>query len=503
MRHALRRILWIVPTLVVISIAAFWLLSATIGWAPAAEPGLDPSSARQRLEKLPRFFNPDPENVRDLANRAVQRIAAGGPGARAAGTELARLGGAALPHILPKLDALPPGGRGRVALALAPVARRMGVGSPEDLATPASAVAFWTRYWQERAIDFRPAIVRRIVQRVAQRSSLMRREDISKLDTYALPELIHELGSIKSPDDVARVSRLTALASHVTGLPWMLRESASVDQARTVAGLWRQWWSLNRSRFVTFDGPARVSAMLVETQYGKWAAEAVRNRLGVSVDGEPVLDELLARAPVTLLLIGSGLIGGYLLGILLGLLAAGAAGGVVDRAGSALAVALVAVPVATLAAWFSPGAAQRGSYVGAALLVLLICAALVSRYQRAATLSALDQDYTRTRLAFGASRWKVALGSFRASSTPAISLLAVDLPMVATTAFVAEKIFHLHGLGPATFRAISHHDLPWLMAMALLGAVGVALVQIGSDLLLLLLDPRIRAADARNRGAFE
>jgi hypothetical protein len=102
MRHALRRILWIVPTLVVISIAAFWLLSATLGWTPAAEPGLDPSAARQRLEKLPRFFNAEPENVRDLATEATRRIAAGGPGARAARGELARLGGAALPHVLPR-----------------------------------------------------------------------------------------------------------------------------------------------------------------------------------------------------------------------------------------------------------------------------------------------------------------------------------------------------------------------------------------------------------------
>jgi ABC-type dipeptide/oligopeptide/nickel transport system permease component len=502
MRHALRRILWIVPTLVVISIAAFWLLSATLGWTPAAEPGLDPSAARQRLEKLPRFFNAEPENVRDLATEATRRIAAGGPGARAARGELARLGGAALPHVLPRLDALPPSGRGRVALALAPVARRMGVGSPAELGVPGSAVVFWTRYWQERAIDFRPAIVHRLVQRVAERSSLMRREDIAKLDTYALPELIHELGNVETPEDAARVQRLSALAAHVTGLSWTLADGATVVQARSVAARWRQWWSLNRSRFITFDGPGRVSAMLIETQYGKWAAEAVRNRLGVSLDGQPVLDEMIARAPVTLLLVGSGLFGGYALGILLGLLAASRAGKPSDHIASALAVGIVALPVATLAASVAPGAGQRGSYALAAILVLVVSGALVSRYQRAATLTALDQDYSRTRMAFGASRLRVALGSFRASSTPAISLLGVDLPMLGTTAFVVEQIFHLPGLGPATLRAVSNHDLPWLMAMALLGALGVALVQIASDLLLLWLDPRIRAADARNRGAF-
>ncbi len=503
MRHALRRILWIVPTLVVISIASFWLLSVTIGWTPAAEPGADPAAARQRLEKLPLFFNTNPENVHDLAAADVRAIAAGGPGARSARIDLARLGGAALPHILPTLDALPPEGRARVALALAPVARRMGVGSPEELGVPENAVVFWTRYWQERAIDFRPAIVRRLVERVAQRSSLMRREDIERLDTFALPELIGELGTVETQEDAERVQRLSALAAHVTGLPWTLGDKVTVPGARSVAARWRQWWSLDRSRFVTFDGPSRVSAMLVETQYGKWAAQAVRNRLGVSIDGEPVLDEMIARAPVTLLLVGSGLFGGYALGILLGLLAAAGGGRPLDRIGSVLAVALVALPVATLAASASPGAGQRGSYVLAAVLVLLVSAALVSRYQRAATLGALDQEYTRTRMAFGASRLRVAFGSFRASSTPAVSLLGVDLPMVGTTAFVVEQIFHLHGLGPITFRAVSQHDLPWLMAMALLGALGVALVQIGSDLLLVLLDPRIRAADARNRGAFE
>src|SRR5688500_15481689 len=160
MRYALRRILWIVPTLAAISVLAFWALTRSLG--PPAAPELGPA-ARQRLSELPRFVNPRPRTVRDLALEATLTVAENGPGVAAARAELVRLGGAALPHVLPRLDTLPPAGRARVAQALSPVARRMGVGSTAELESPDAAVVFWTRYWQDRAIDFRPAVMRRLV----------------------------------------------------------------------------------------------------------------------------------------------------------------------------------------------------------------------------------------------------------------------------------------------------------------------------------------------------
>lgn len=491
MRHALRRVLWIVPTLLAISIPLFWVLSQ--GGAPTPDGRGD----------LPRFFNPSPRNVRELSLTAMSHVARNDDQAASAARELVRLGGAALPHVLPGLDVLPPEGRARVAMALAPLAARMGVGTSDELDSPDAAVVFWNRFWQERAIDFRAQVAERLVRRAAQHASALRREDVENLDTFALPDIVENLGEVRTRSDVARVRRLAALAAHATGNDWRLPRDATVEQARAVAARWRRWWESYRSDFVTFDGPRRVSAMLVETRYGHWANEAVRDRLGLTADGRPVLDVLGAQAPVTLWLVLSGLLGGYACGVVWGALGAAFAGSRFERAASALAVALVALPVSVLAPWLAPASAGTSAAIGAALLMLVGAAALVSRYQRAATRSLVDSEPARTLAAFGATRARVALRAVRASSAAVLGLVAVDVPVLVTMAFVVERAFHLRGLGAVTLAAIRAHDMAWLMALALVGVVAIALVQIASDLLLAALDPRVRVTDARNRGAVE
>jgi ABC-type dipeptide/oligopeptide/nickel transport system permease component len=372
---------------------------------------------------------------------------------------------------------------------------------------------FWTRYWQERAIDFRPAVVRRLVRRVADRPSLSG-DDVLQLDTYALAEIADAFGTVSGPDDVARARRLGELASHATGLKWNVMAGASVEETRAVVTRWHSWWALYRSDYVTFDGPSRALAMITETQYGKWAAEAARNRLGIGADGKPVFDTLKERAKVTFWLVGSALWGGYALGVLIGLFAAGRARNPwrphaarlralpLDWLLSIAALLAAGVPVIALAAALAPSVAGRRTGLGAALCVA-VAAALVSRHQRAASSTVLDQEYARTETAFGVSPFRTARRGFRAASTAAISLFGVDLPALITTAFVVERVLGLPGLGPRTFEAVSARDLSWLMAVAVLSALAVALAQILSDAVLAAVDPRVRIALERKRGAPE
>src|SRR5690606_39186222 len=118
-----------------------------------AQPGV--------TQRQPRFFNPAPTNVRILTETAMAEVASAGPSAAASGAELVRLGGAALPFLLPRLDTLTPPERARVALALAPLGQRMAIGDADALDDPDAAVVFWTRFWQDRALDFRELVVRR------------------------------------------------------------------------------------------------------------------------------------------------------------------------------------------------------------------------------------------------------------------------------------------------------------------------------------------------------
>src|SRR5215471_12141574 len=160
LRHALRRLLWIVPILIGVTLTSFALLS----YAP--DPANDPAVLstltdeqatelrRSRFLDLPRFFNDHPVDVAQRATDALTHLAAGDEQSPGAAATLVRLGGAALPYVLPRLDALEPGARARVAVALSPIARRMDIDSPE--ATDGTAVvAFWNRFWADRSVDFR------------------------------------------------------------------------------------------------------------------------------------------------------------------------------------------------------------------------------------------------------------------------------------------------------------------------------------------------------------
>jgi peptide/nickel transport system permease protein len=497
-RWALRRILWIVPTLALISVAAFWALSFGV----EGSHRLDLLDSHDPGDALPRFFNPEPRGIRERAATVVESVARQDAQSERARAELVRLGGAALPHVLPQLDALDPFARGRVALALAPIAERMRIGSREELSDPESAVVFWARFWEDRAIDFRPAVVKRAVRRLARDETPGRLDDIRQLDTFALSELISEMGPVESPSDLVRARRLAAAAAEVTGLSLTISEGASVEQGAELVHAWQRWWIENRADYVTLEGARRLLAMFTETHYGRWATEAFRNRLGTAASGEPVLDAIWVRAPVTLWLLAAGLLAGYAAGIALGVVSGVVARRPLDTLLSIPTVALAALPIAPLAVWLAPAMPGAGS-TRAALLMTAISAALVARHQRSATRVALDQDYTRTARAFGASRLRIASRGLRASSAAVVSLLGVDLPALITAAFVIEHAFELPGLGPATLAAVGSRDVAWLMAITLASAASVALAQVASDALLAGIDPRVRVALARKRGAVE
>src|SRR5688572_2861568 len=149
MRRAVEKLSWLALSLTLGSVLSF-----------AALARLTDVATGQRSE-VPLLVNLEPRNARDLALDAASVVARGGPDAARGAAELERLGGAALPHVLGTLDALDPVARGRVSLALVPVARRMGLAETDSLGTPEHALVFWTRFWQDRSADFRGTVVRR------------------------------------------------------------------------------------------------------------------------------------------------------------------------------------------------------------------------------------------------------------------------------------------------------------------------------------------------------
>lgn len=270
---------------------------ALVGFYGAAQAARRADSAWP-FGHLPVFFNLAPEDVRSRSLSAM-RVAAepDGHAALAARSELLRLGGAALPHLLPRLDSLEPGARGRVAMALGPVALRMRVASVDDVASPERALLFFGRFWQDRSIEFRPTTVRRAVERLSERSLSLRRDDVIHADTYALEALVAALGQVESATDVARVSRLHPVLMHVTQRGTALPEAPSLSEAARAVETWQRLWLEEGADYSVLEGPRRVAAIVTETQYGKWLAQAFLWNLGHAEDGSSVLARVLAVLP--------------------------------------------------------------------------------------------------------------------------------------------------------------------------------------------------------------
>jgi hypothetical protein len=263
MRRAVEKLSWLVLSLALSSVIAFAALARLAEVATGRHPD------------APLLVNLEPRNARDLSLRARELVARGGPGSERGAAELVRLGSAAFPHVLGTLDTLDPIARGRVSLALVPVAQRMGLAEAETLRTPEQALIFWTRFWQDRSADFRGAVVRRKVARLAERALSLRQKEVLELDTFAVPELIDALGRVESAADVARVSRLVPALRHATGVAWDLEAGASVAEAAALASRWRGWSLENRLDFTTLDGPGRLAAVITETRYFRWLRGAV------------------------------------------------------------------------------------------------------------------------------------------------------------------------------------------------------------------------------------
>jgi len=445
---AIRSLLGIALTMVAVSVGLFWACATYDARTHAARSS--------PFARLPLFFNRHPLSVRELSVAAMRAVAQGGPAARPAAAELARLGGAALPYVLPALDSLDPDSRVRVALALTPVAVRMEVASAGDLVNGDQAVLFWTRFWQDRAIDFRAPAVRHLATRLAERSIALRREDLFHVDTFALPALIDALGQVKSPEDVARVERLSSVLSHVTGQSNPMTADADLAMARRAADSWRDFWELHGSEYSVLDGPRRLSATFAETQYGKWLANVLRGGLGRTRAGETALSVIEHGLATTLLLLLFGLGGGFSLAVAWTRFERRSRTLASRYASAILGTTLAAVPCATIVGLFS---ANRAGYGSAACLVMLTTAAWVSRHLSRSTLSA--------------GRISPIAAGFSVSAP----LGAAYPPFVLSAIVLVELAFRLPGLGAAAARALQSGDVNAWMGTSLALALATLLLR--------------------------
>ena len=257
-------------------------------------------------------------------------------------------------------------------------------------------------------------------------------------------------------------------------------------------------------------------------QYVRYLANLARGDLGYSFrEHRPAWDAIRDRMPNTLLLAAAGLTVMFVVGIAVGVFQGVRVGSALDDAISVVTLTVYSTPVfwlglmlllvfAEALRWLRAGGATDAathaslSTVGRlgdrlAHLVLpavtlgFAGAAVVARYQRAAMLDVLRQDFVRTARAKGLPPRAVLLRhTLRNALLPTVTLFGLAFPLLLSGAVLVETVFAWPGMGKLTIDAIAARDYAVVTGTAVIAAAMVATGNVLADVLYHVLDPRTR-----------
>lgn len=255
----------------------------------------------------------------------------------------------------------------------------------------------------------------------------------------------------------------------------------------------------------------------IYVQYVKWAMGMVTGNWGYSFfGGRPVATIVLERIPATLELMGASLSFALVVGVAIGVLAAVRRNSMFDYVTATAAMIALSLPTfwfgllgiyifALQLGWLPAGGIEttggggfvdRLQHLVLPMMVLgFVLVAQWSRYTRSSMLDILDQDYMRTARAKGLSPTRILLThGLRSALVPLVTLAGLQLPLLVGGALVTETVFSWPGMGLLFVNALGTRDYPVLMAILMMGALIVVLGNLAADLLVALIDPRIKVA---------
>ena len=118
--------------------------------------------------------------------------------------------------------------------------------------------------------------------------------------------------------------------------------------------------------------------------------------------------------------------------------------------------------------------------------------AYITRLTRSSMLDVLGQDYIRTAKAKGVSGGKIIFGhALKNSLIPVITYFGPMLAYIVTGSLVVEQIFAVPGIGRAFVSSITNRDYPMVMGTTIVLAVLIVVMNLVSDILYKVVDPRI------------
>lgn len=253
-------------------------------------------------------------------------------------------------------------------------------------------------------------------------------------------------------------------------------------------------------------------------QYTTWLANIAQLQFGpsLSMRGRPVESLLIPALWVSIQLGVMALTLALLIGLPTGIIAALNHGRWQDRSAMMVAILAVSVPAIVLGpmlywifgltlgwlpvAKWSPLKDGLVPYLSHAILPAITLAAglsaIIARLTRASLLQVLFEDYIRTAHAKGLSRRAVTIGhALRNSLIPVVTYLGPLSAAVLTGSLIVEQIFAIPGMGRFFVASINSRDYPMVMAVVVIYAFIIVMVNLAVDILYVFIDPRIQYVD--------
>ena len=245
---------------------------------------------------------------------------------------------------------------------------------------------------------------------------------------------------------------------------------------------------------------------LFDSQFGHFIGGLCKGDFGYSIENqEPVVDVLRRGVGPSLSLTVPILVGGVIVALMLALLAAAMRGGWVDRAVLVFSAVLMSVNyvIWVLAGQFflsyKAGIFPVWGYQNAFYLVLPVLIGIFSslgtdvRFFRTAILDEVYKPYVLTARAKGLSGWTIMTRHvLRNALIPIVTYVSLSIPYLFTGSLLLESFFGIPGLGSVSINAIHSADMAVVRAVVVLGSLLYQFVNLVTDVLYAVLDPRIR-----------
>ena len=250
-------------------------------------------------------------------------------------------------------------------------------------------------------------------------------------------------------------------------------------------------------------------------RYFQWLGNLLKGDLGYSIITKSSIARMFANyLPATFQLALLAYIISGVFGVLLGFISATNQNSIVDYSNTVLGLVGISIPsfLLGLAAisvfaislrWFPTGGRlafgragllDRLSYlILPALSISIANIAYLMRFTRSSMLEVINKDYIKTARSKGLSEPVVNIKHvFRNALIPVMIILVFRLPFLISGTVILENVFNYPGIGTLLLSSIQNADMPVVLMITLVISAAILAASLVSDILIAVLDPRVR-----------